>query len=126
MNRYPNLKALRIQNNYKQEYVADVLGISQPEYSKMETGVRKVDAFFIKELCKLYDVGVEVLLRQISIPMEDVRETEAQISRQVGGLSQDVITKLMENYSFLLDSYVKQQQVQEKIIDRLIGNPPTP
>jgi transcriptional regulator with XRE-family HTH domain len=120
MTKYPNIKALRIQNNYKQEYVADILGVSQPEYSKIETGSRRIDAFIITELCKLYDVKMDDLLQRQTHKSSPsfVSDSHAQV-HYGGSVNQDLLSKLMENYSVLIENYVKQQQTTERIINRL-------
>ncbi len=130
MNPYPNLKVLRLQNNFKQEYVADALGMSQPEYSKLESGQRKLDGYNIRNLCNLYDISSDILLSKkpsssesgnarSSTPTEKTSTKNSPISHEL--ISNEVIMKLMENYSFLLDSYLRQQQTQQKILDKLIG-----
>lgn len=120
MNRYPNIKALRIQNNYKQEYVADVLGVSQPEYSKIETGSRRLDAFIISELCKLYDVKMDDLLKKEVAAGLSVAVSDSAMRGGYGiGLNNDLITKLMDNYTVLMESYMRQQQNTERIINHL-------
>lgn len=128
MNSYPNLKQLRLQHNYKQCYVADTLGMSQPEYSKLEAGIRKLDALVIKDLCSLYDISSEHLLLS-SISLADnpgvayIRETipsTKAVKDFTDQVPHDVMMKMMENYSFLLESYLKQQEMQEKIINKLI------
>lgn len=118
---YPNLRALRMQHNYKQEYVADILGISQPEYSKLETGARKIDPTYLGELCKLYDVTIDVLLRQNPMPVQLVNDME-RMQTQHNVNQPDMLHKMLDNYSFLLDNYVKQQQTNEKIIEKLIND----
>ncbi|MFM7310415.1 MAG: helix-turn-helix domain-containing protein [Flavobacteriales bacterium] len=121
MNRYfPNIKALRLQNNYKQEYVADILGLSQPEYSKLENGFRKVDMTTLRELCKLYDVEMDQLLSQQIQSIQMLTHPELAASMQPQH-NESVIQKLMDNYASLLENLVRQQQTHDKLIDRLIG-----
>ncbi len=120
MTKYPNIKALRIQNNYKQEYVADILGVSQPEYSKIETGGRRLDAFIITELCKLYDVKMDDLLKR-NVP-RIIHATAGEPTALDGYGFQDnheLLNKLMHNYTALIENYVKQQQTTERIISKL-------
>lgn len=122
MNRYfPNIKALRLQNNYKQEYVADILGISQPEYSKLENGFRKVDMTTLRELCKLYDVEMDHLLSQQIEPMQLLANPSLAANAHANP-AESVMQKLMDNYASLLESLVRQQQTHDKIIDRLMGD----
>lgn len=121
MNKYPNIKSLRLQNSYKQEYVADVLGVSQPEYSKIENGMRRIDAYMITELCKLYDVKMEDLLKR-----DIARQQQAMVSEPAmhqnsyaQPLNTELFSRLMDNYSVLVENYLKQQQTNERIINRL-------
>ncbi|MFM7727084.1 MAG: helix-turn-helix domain-containing protein, partial [Flavobacteriales bacterium] len=97
MNKYPNIKALRIQNNYKQEYVADALGVSQPEYSKIENGGRRIDAFIIGELCKLYDVKMDELLKREPPRMEHAHASEGLAIGYGIPVNSDMFAKLMDN-----------------------------
>ena len=120
MNRFPNIKALRLRNNFKQEYVADVLGMSQPEYSKIETGARRIELAVLKELCKLYDVELEVLMRTQSTLEDLALESMGMSSRYTQPVNNDVMERLMDNYSNLLQNYISQQKMQEKIIERLM------
>ncbi|MFM7234021.1 MAG: helix-turn-helix domain-containing protein [Flavobacteriales bacterium] len=119
MNKYPNIKALRIQNNYKQEYVADALGVSQPEYSKIENGGRRIDAFIIGELCKLYDVKMDELLKREPPRMEHAHASEGFAIGYGIPVNSDMFAKLMDNYTVLVENYLKQQQTTERIINRL-------
>jgi transcriptional regulator with XRE-family HTH domain len=120
MNKYPNIKALRIQNNYKQEYVADILGVSQPEYSKIETGGRRLDAFIITELCKLYDVKMDDLLNRTVLRTSNGLAGEPSNMSAYGYPdSHELLSKLMNNYTVLIENYVKQQQTTERIINKL-------
>ena len=120
MNKYPNIKALRIQNNYKQEYVADILGVSQPEYSKIETGGRRLDAFIITELCKLYDVKMDDLLKRQVLRTAHAAAGEPSVMDGYGYHdNHELLNKLMHNYTALIENYVKQQQTTERIITKL-------
>ena len=121
MKKYPNIKAFRLQNNYKQEYVADVLGVSQPEYSKIENGSRRIDAFMISELCKLYDVKMDELLkREAPRLMNAIAADSDGISIGYGSVvNSELFSKLMDNYTVLVENYLKQQQTTERIINRL-------
>jgi len=121
MSKYPNIKVLRVQNNYKQEFVADILGVSQPEYSKIENGSRRIDAFMITELCKLYDVKMDDLLKR---DYQGVMPAMAGEPGMVGGgyglpVNHELLSKLIDNYTFLIENYMKQQQTTERIINRL-------
>lgn len=131
MELYPNLRVLRLQHNYKQDYVADALGMSQPEYSKLENGQRKLDAVILRELCKLYDVTSDIILQTTPIKSrragnayvrndspESVRNDKPDLSQ----VPRELLDKIMFNYTQLLESYIHQQKVQEEMIRQFIDN----
>lgn len=123
MSKFPNIRALRLQNGYKQEFMADILGISQPEYSKIENGSRKIDPFVVHELCKLYDVKMEVLLRTAPVHMqaEFSALSEPKTQAYASQLAPEILTRMMDNYAKLVENYLKQQQTTERIMERLLA-----
>ncbi len=56
------VKFFRDAKNYTQEYVAGVLGISQPAYSKIESGLTNINDETAVKLGKLYEVDKEVFM----------------------------------------------------------------
>lgn len=56
------LKKLRIQKMYTQNYVANRLHISQPEYSRLENGERNVNLEKLQELSVLYGIEKKHIL----------------------------------------------------------------
>ena len=56
------LHRLRKANNYKQNYVAEKLGIAQQTYSHYETGARIPDSEILYNIAKLYHVSMDTLM----------------------------------------------------------------
>jgi transcriptional regulator with XRE-family HTH domain len=56
------VKFFRDAKNFTQEYVAGVLGISQPAYSKIESGVTNINDETAVKLAELYEVDKEVFM----------------------------------------------------------------
>ena len=56
------LKELREDHDYKQEYVANILGTSQVHYSRIETGKCKLNSDYLIILAKLYQVSTDYIL----------------------------------------------------------------
>ena len=52
------LKEIRLKNNYKQEYVASELGITQKAYSKLENGQTCLTVDKIFKLAIIYNTGL--------------------------------------------------------------------
>ena len=59
---YPNIRALREDNDYKQRQLAEVLHVSQNTYSQYETGVIELTAEKLIELASFYGTSVDYLL----------------------------------------------------------------
>ena len=59
-----NLKALRKQNNMKQEFVAEQLQVTRQAVSKWETGATEPSTANLKALSELYGVSVSEILKQ--------------------------------------------------------------
>lgn len=59
----PKLRKLRLERDKKQEELADLLGIKQQQYSKMERGgVKNVKIEHLQTICKFYNVNIEYLI----------------------------------------------------------------
>lgn len=56
------LKEIRIKKGLLQKDVAEFLGMTQQGYSKLETGVRKLDHQQITKLCLALDITPDELL----------------------------------------------------------------
>lgn len=55
-------KELRIDRDFKQREIANLLGISQPSYADLENEVTMLTADYIIKLCKFYNVSADYLL----------------------------------------------------------------
>ena len=56
------LKDLREDHDYKQKYVADILGISQNSYSDIERGITNISVESLIKLADLYNVSIDYIL----------------------------------------------------------------
>lgn len=59
---YEFLRELREQHNYRQEYIAKCLGITQQTYSNYELGLREIPLHHIIKLSRLYQVSTDYIL----------------------------------------------------------------
>lgn len=54
------IKKLREENNLSQSKLADLLGISQSELSKIENGkAKKIDIYFMFEICNYFNKSLD-------------------------------------------------------------------
>ena len=56
------LKELRIENNYSQQEIADLIDITQVTYSHYELGRRSVSIQNLVKIAKIYNVSTDYLL----------------------------------------------------------------
>ncbi len=59
---YYNIRHLREDNDWTQQYVADCLGINRRTYSAYETGVNSMTPETLIQLAELYHTSVDYLL----------------------------------------------------------------
>lgn len=55
-------KEIRVDRDYKQREIAEVLGISQASYSDLENEVTELSAEYIIKLSKFYNVTADYIL----------------------------------------------------------------
>ena len=71
---HEKLKALRECVGLSQKEIADFLEISQPMYSHMETGYRKIKSDKLEKLCNLYFIT----------PLELIETDKEELEEKVG------------------------------------------
>lgn len=62
MNYQQKIKVIRIMKNYQQKDVAEILNISQQQYSLIETGKRELHIEQLKILCEHYKISADYIL----------------------------------------------------------------
>lgn len=97
------LKILRESHDYTQEYVADVLNISQNAYSLLEKGSTKITLDRLELLANLYKIQPEELISTRSLSLD----------QESGGVKHS-------NFPPALSSFEKR--MYEETIDRLEVN----
>lgn len=68
MNYIQRIRDLREDNDMKQSEIANILQISQQQYSIYESGKRPIPVNAIIKLCKFYDVTADYFLCLIDEP----------------------------------------------------------
>ena len=91
-----NLKKLREENKYTQEQVANYLGITQSNLSKIENGERNFNMTLLDKLCLLYNCTPEYLLGET-----DFYEKSSFTFQSNDKVDLNVIAKMNEIRGFL-------------------------
>jgi transcriptional regulator with XRE-family HTH domain len=116
---YPQIKNLRLIKDFKQEYVATFLGMSQPEYSRLESGGRTAKAQELQKLAQLYGVRIDQIMQHdMNIELSTV---SSKPFRRNDAVPRDIVDRLLENNDELLKSLLEHQTKSERIIERLMG-----
>lgn len=110
------LKTLRKQKGLSQEEVADFLHISQSTYARIEKGESSSWTSYINNICNLYEIAPEELLKQGNIVVN---------KDQKGGNGAFVINynlseKLIEQYELRLAEKDKYIAKLEKLLDKYL------
>ena len=61
-NYYPRIRDLREDHDYSQQFVADYLGMKQPQYSRYERGLRDIPTDVLIRLAILYKTSTDYIL----------------------------------------------------------------
>ena len=68
MNYYQRLKDLREDKEKLQSEVAEILGITQQQYSRYERGLREIPFHHVITLAQYYNISLDYLAGLIDIP----------------------------------------------------------
>lgn len=120
---YPKLKQLRMLYSFKQEYIADQLGISQSEYSRLENGQRHVKIEDFKKLASLYRVTPALLMVSEAYAHVDVEKIKAEVIEETNAITK----RMMEENAILqsrLDESIQTTQSLLKAIAELQNKKP--
>lgn len=60
-NYYHRLKDLREDNDFSQKFVAEYLGMKQPQYSRYERGIRDIPTDVLIRLARLYSTTTDYI-----------------------------------------------------------------
>ncbi|WP_419495445.1 helix-turn-helix domain-containing protein [Chryseobacterium bernardetii] len=90
------LKKARINKNFTQECLAEVLNVSQKTYSNFENDKSKPGFYQVEELAKILDVSVLDFLSGDSITVNQNNNNEVAIAQNYAEIN--VSEKLIEQY----------------------------
>ncbi|MEN9347632.1 MAG: helix-turn-helix domain-containing protein [Flavobacteriales bacterium] len=118
---YPKIRELRMLHNLKQEFVASQLNMSQPEYSRLENGLRDLKMEDLKQLSTLYGVNSNVF-----IPDSIAAEPKSDLSKGQMKRVNDLIpaapywTSLLNHHQELIETLLKSQSRNEVLLEKLL------
>lgn len=105
------IRKIREYRNYTQQHMAEILGISQNAYSKIESGNTKLSTDRLEDIAKVLDVPYEAILNS---EKQIFNIENNQIDRFYG-----YIENLQEANSELIQSIKDQNQLLIEVLKKL-------
>lgn len=87
-----NIRKIRNQKGYSQEYMADSLGITQPSYARLEKDDHRINVVRLMQIAQYLDVNVGALLGQ---------KAQNIIHNNKGNNAQAEIGTYMDNQAYI-------------------------
>ena len=103
-----NIRTIRMDKNYTQEYMSIVLQISQSYYGRIENGKCKMDLDLFFKIAELLDINIEILLSKNgkSIKERKIKATNVsqklidQYEQRIWDLKQEILEIKVKLYKF--------------------------
>lgn len=113
------LRKLRMEKGYKQEYMADVLEISQKTYSNMENDKSSISLDTLKKIAEEYKIDLMELISddKVVIQNNSSNDTSTFNGFVVNHLSEELLTQLKErvqDQKHIIAEQAKRIQLLEK------------
>ncbi len=102
------LKEIRIKKGYKQQEIAEILGIDTTSYGRIERGDRKLTTERLAILAKHYKISVMAIL--------DNNETEEELPQETNN-NNEFVNYLKEENTFLRSSIISKDKQLDFLIE---------
>lgn len=99
------LRKLRMDSNYTQEYLAEVLGVSQKTYSNMENNKTAISADKLQKIAEEYGIDMAELLQDGKIV---VQHNNSHDTSTFNGVFNNYSEKLIEQYEARIEELKEQ------------------
>lgn len=117
------IKELRIRTGISQQKLAELLGVSRPAISQMESGGRKVSADELDRLAKTFNVSTDTLLNKEREP-EVIIEEHMKKKRSIPDIRINVPQKNLEKFEevllYILNKVGSKPNIGETVLYKLL------
>jgi transcriptional regulator with XRE-family HTH domain len=118
-----NIKILRKQHGITQQKLADLLGLSRPTVSQIETGERKLSADELIKLADIFNISVEYLLglkREPKIIIKKTGRKEKPKYQVRINVPQKNIKKFKEVLLYILNKVGSKPNIGETVLYKIL------
>jgi len=109
------IKDLRLQNNYTQNYIAEKIKVSQKTYSNMESGKSKITLEHLTKLSEVYKITLMEFIELVNQTDENIINAIKEENPNIGN------NKLLDGIHLSFD-YIKQLKAHIEDLKRLISS----
>lgn len=113
------LRAIRLDRNFSQEYLAHEFNMTQGNYSKLESGNHFPTPKTMEKLAKVYGMTANDLLSfedHVGIKTETQISMKGKVDLKVGLNSQEFLAKLLDSKQKIIELQEKQIEILEGLI----------
>ena len=110
------LKQARLTKNFSQEYMAEVLQISQKTYSNFENNKTKPDFSQIEEISKILETSILEFLTDNSFQFN----TQINEGGNNGFVINNVSEKLIEQYELRIKKLEEETKYLKNLLDKFV------
>lgn len=118
------LRKLRMEKGYKQEYMADVLKISQKTYSNMENDKSTISIDTLKKIAEEYKIDLMELISDDKVIIQNNSSRENSTFQGgiiINHLSEELLNQLKERVNDLKQIIESKDKVIADLEKRLFG-----
>ena len=117
------LRKLRMEKGYKQEYMADVLDISQKTYSNMENDKSSISIDTLKKIAEEYKIDLIELLSddKVVIQNNSSNDTSTFNGIFINHLSEELLNQMKERVTDL-KQIIAEKDKRIETLEKLLNN----
>jgi transcriptional regulator with XRE-family HTH domain len=115
------IRRLRVLRNYRQDYMAEQLGISQNAYSRLENGETKLDVERLRKIAEVLEVGVEDLFNPEALVFNTHNQQGSNglpVEHNQMGISEEALRLITERYEAQLAELRAINERLLKVVER--------
>ncbi len=120
------LRKLRMEKGYSQEYLAEVLAVSQKTYSNMENDKSSISIDTLKKIAEEYKIDMIELLSDDKVIIQNNSSRESSTFQGgiiINHISEELLNQMKERIEDLKQSIVdKNKQIEILLLEKRLKN----
>lgn len=114
-NVYETIRKARTAKGFSQEYMAENLGISQRQYSRLENGESEITLSYLDKISKQLDIKLSELFTEV---MQENHGQKGGFANAANIIINEASEKLIEQYKARIKDKDEEIQHLKKLLDK--------